>query len=54
MGRSQPIYILAAGPRCTTHKPGSRIEYTGPRSNIPRGWRVVAGPFRPEYGGGLA
>lgn len=41
MGKSQPMYRIEATERCKTHRPGTQIDYTGPRSNVPKHWRVV-------------
>lgn len=41
MGKSQPMYVIEATDRCKTHRPGTRIDYTGPRSAVPKHWRIV-------------
>ena len=41
MTKSQPQYVIEARKSCKTHRPGSRIVYTGPRNNVPAGWRVI-------------
>lgn len=39
--KAQPQYIIEARACCKTHRPGSRITYTGPRGNTPNGWRII-------------
>jgi hypothetical protein len=38
---SQPLYLIVACRNCKTHRPGTEIIFTGPRSSVPRGWRVI-------------
>ncbi|MBN9550878.1 MAG: hypothetical protein J0H31_18930 [Alphaproteobacteria bacterium] len=38
---SQPLYRIVATRRCKTHRPGSQIDFTGPRSSVPKGWSVL-------------
>jgi hypothetical protein len=52
MSRAQPQYWIQATKRCTTHPAGTWILYTGPRSGIAKGWRVVSGAIRQVYGSG--
>lgn len=41
IGKSQPQYLIVANRRCKTHQRGSRLVYTGPRSNKPSGWTIM-------------
>ncbi|TPJ51745.1 MULTISPECIES: hypothetical protein [unclassified Mesorhizobium] len=38
---SQPLYRIVATRRCKTHRPGTTLDFTGPRSSLTKGWRVV-------------
>lgn len=39
---SQPQYLIVANRRCKTHRPGTKLIYTGPRAGVARGWTVVS------------
>lgn len=38
---AQAQYLIEATRKCATHPPGSRIIYTGPRSGVAKGWRII-------------
>ena len=38
---AQPQYLIVANRRCKTHRPGTKLIYTGPRAGVARGWTVV-------------
>jgi hypothetical protein len=38
---AQSQYIIVANRNCKTHRPGTRLVYTGPRSGIAKGWNCV-------------
>jgi hypothetical protein len=41
MNRAQPQYLIVANRRCRTHRPGTTLIYTGPRSDISPGWTCI-------------
>lgn len=49
---SEALYRIVANRNCRTHKEGTLIDYTGPRSNVPKGWTIVGkyvgGYFQPD------
>lgn len=53
MGRSQIQYVIVANRRCTTHRPGTTLVYTGPRSGVANGWTVLRRYMPREDTGGV-
>lgn len=41
MSNSQRLYRIRANRRCRTHQPGTEIDFTGSRREVPPGWNVV-------------
>jgi len=41
MNRAQPQYMIEANRSCKTHRRGTQIVYTGPKSGVGSGWTVL-------------
>lgn len=41
MNKSQPQYLIRANSACKTHRKGTEIIMTGPRSGVANGWTVI-------------